>query len=80
MPPATDLRRWLLSFPSYGYLLTAEPDHAEAVAVAFADRGIECRDIGVITHGNLLEFAWGEGFREVFTEVSASPALAAVAL
>lgn len=80
MPPATDLKRWLLSFPSYGYLLTAEPEDGEAVMGAFAARGIECRDIGEILHGNSLEFAWGEGLREVFTEISASPALAAVAL
>ncbi|HSJ03592.1 MAG: sll0787 family AIR synthase-like protein [Verrucomicrobium sp.] len=78
-PPDVDLSRWLLSFPSYGYLLTATPENASAVCEKFAARGLTCQIMGDITSGNLLELAWGE-HHLTFTEIDSSPAVAAVAL
>lgn len=48
-PNGVDLERWLLSFPSYGYLLSVRPADVPAVTALFAARGIASADIGVIT-------------------------------
>ncbi|WP_373541575.1 sll0787 family AIR synthase-like protein [Chamaesiphon sp.] len=38
--------RWLLSFPSYGFLLSVRPDRVFAVQQMFGNRQIACEDIG----------------------------------
>jgi AIR synthase-related protein len=48
-PDGVELRRWLLSFPSYGYLLAVRPADIPAVTALFAARGIASADIGAIT-------------------------------
>lgn len=48
-PNGVDLERWLLSFPSYGYLLSVRPADVPAVTALFAARGIASADIGAIT-------------------------------
>ena len=45
-PADGDLERWLLSFPSYGYLLSARPSDSERLRETFAARGIACAKIG----------------------------------
>lgn len=74
-----ELSRWLLSFPSYGYLLTAAPEHVDEVCRVFAGSGIACAPVGSITSGKLLELAWGDQ-RVPFAEMETSPSVAAVAL
>jgi hypothetical protein len=54
IPPRVELERWLVSFPSYGYLLAVAPQHAAAVAQRFAQRGIACAAFGVCTPGTAL--------------------------
>ena len=41
-PHGAPLERWLLTFPSFGFLLAAKPEHAEAAAWAFTRRGLAC--------------------------------------
>ncbi|HSI39894.1 MAG TPA: sll0787 family AIR synthase-like protein [Xanthobacteraceae bacterium] len=48
-PPGIDPARWLLSFPSYGYLLSARPADVAAVTARFEARGIACADVGTVT-------------------------------
>lgn len=48
-PEGVDLDRWLLSFPSYGYLLSVRPADVPAVTELFAARGIAAADIGAVT-------------------------------
>jgi uncharacterized protein len=55
-PPGVDLEHWLLSFPSYGYLLTADPADADAVAARFHARDLACRVVGRIEPGESLHF------------------------
>ncbi len=43
------LERWLVSFPSYGYLLAVPPRNVEAVRDRFTARGIACEAIGTCT-------------------------------
>jgi AIR synthase-related protein len=54
IPPGVDLERWLVSFPSYGYLLAVPPHNAAAVAERFAQRGIACAAFGECTAGTAL--------------------------
>lgn len=41
--------RWLTAFPSYGYLLSVEPDQVDAVCTRFAARDLACTVIGEVT-------------------------------
>jgi AIR synthase-related protein len=65
-PEGVPLERWLLTFPSYGYLLTAAPGDVNAVVAKFAARGISASAIGVangsrrvvVTDGAARETIW----------------------
>jgi uncharacterized protein len=48
-PCGVQLERWLVSFPSYGFLLAVKPSNASAVLARFRDRGIAAADIGELT-------------------------------
>ncbi|TDU71214.1 hypothetical protein EI77_02336 [Prosthecobacter fusiformis] len=69
MPPDVDLKRWLLSFPSYGYVLTATPEKADDVMTLFSHHGITCAAIGSITGTHALEISSQDG-REVFAQIA----------
>jgi uncharacterized protein len=47
-PPAVPFDRWLVSFPSYGFLLSVHPDQVATVEQLFRDRQITCADIGEV--------------------------------
>ena len=49
MPKNADLARWLVSFPSYGYLLSVPPGAARRVTRKFHERDIACASVGHIT-------------------------------
>lgn len=57
-PPEISLDRWLVSFPSYGFLLSVHPDRVSAVQQLFRDRQISCSDIGEVQASRqlILEF------------------------
>jgi selenophosphate synthetase-related protein len=45
-PASIPLARWLLAFPSYGYLLSVKPENVIAVTEMFTSRGIPAGAIG----------------------------------
>lgn len=47
-PPQVPLGTWLEVFPSYTFLLCAEPERVDECAAAFAERGLACADVGVL--------------------------------
>lgn len=47
-PPLVDWEKWLLSFPSYGYLLTAKPDKVAEIQAVFQRQSIACEPIGEV--------------------------------
>ncbi|NOV20281.1 sll0787 family AIR synthase-like protein [Ensifer adhaerens] len=51
-PEGVSLERWLMTFPSFGYLLTVTPDRTEEISALFAKRGIACAEIGEIAQGS----------------------------
>ncbi|MHC4958483.1 MAG: sll0787 family AIR synthase-like protein [Planctomycetota bacterium] len=64
-PDGVDLVRWLVSFPSYGFLLSVPPAHAAAVRATFQEAGVECRSAGTVTKHRVLDLESGS-HREEF--------------
>jgi uncharacterized protein len=58
-PPGAPLERWLLTFPSFGFLLAARPGHAEAAAAVFTRRGLTCAPCGEFDEERVLRLAAG---------------------
>jgi selenophosphate synthetase-related protein len=48
-PPGVPLARWLLSFPSYGFVLAVADANVQAVMERFASRALSCVAIGACT-------------------------------
>ena len=48
-PEGVALERWLLTFPSYGYLLSVAPSDVDAVLGLFSARGLSASAIGAVT-------------------------------
>ncbi len=53
-PTAIPLDLWLVSFPSYGFLLSIRPEKVSSVRQIFLDRQIICADIGVAIQSRQL--------------------------
>jgi AIR synthase-related protein len=45
-PPSVSLERWLLVFPSFGYLISTRSENADSVISRFTRRGIAAAEIG----------------------------------
>jgi AIR synthase-related protein len=52
---------WLLTFPSYGFLLSVSPDDARSVRAAFADRDLRCECIGHVDASSRVRLSSGDG-------------------
>jgi selenophosphate synthetase-related protein len=48
IPPGIALERWLLSFPSFGYLLSVRAADAADVCARFTARSIACAAVGTV--------------------------------
>lgn len=73
-PEGVQLERWLLSFPSFGFLLAVAPSDAEAVASRFHAREITCAAIGRVTKGSAVRLA-SDGRAATFWDHARSPYL-----
>jgi AIR synthase-related protein len=73
-PEGVPLERWLLTFPSFGYLIAANPAQVPEIVASFAGRGIAAADIGAITPGSLVTIGEGDAFAPVW-DVAAAPLL-----
>ncbi len=58
-PAGVDLGRWLMTFPSFGYLLSVAPAETEAVVARFAARDIAAARIGAVEPGHVLRLRDG---------------------
>jgi hypothetical protein len=47
-PSSISLERWLVSFPSYGFLLSVRPDSVAEIQSVFHQRGLVCESVGRI--------------------------------
>ena len=71
-PAAVPLARWLTSFPSFGYLLTAKPAQAATVLARFAERSLAAAVIGTVSTGRDVAIV-RQHRREVIWDLAASP-------
>lgn len=54
-PQGISWNKWLVSFPSYGYILTAQAKDIQSIQAIFSEQEIQCNHIGTITNtGSLL--------------------------
>jgi selenophosphate synthetase-related protein len=73
-PPEVPLERWLVTFPSFGFLLAVPPEQAADAAEPFVRRGLACAECGRLDDSGVLRLAaadretpvWDLG-REPFT-------------
>jgi AIR synthase-related protein len=86
-PEGVALERWLLTFPSFGYLLCVKPEHVAETVVRVAGRGIAAASIGSVAQGNRLiisdgvtsETIWDFAERPLIRAVPARSKVEAVA-
>jgi uncharacterized protein len=71
-PAAVPLERWLTTFPSYGYLLTAKPAQAASVLARFAERGLAAAVIGTVSTGRDVAIVRQQR-RQVIWDFTAAP-------
>ncbi|MEP2640442.1 sll0787 family AIR synthase-like protein [Roseobacter sp.] len=60
-PKDVDLDRWLRSFPSFGFLLSARAAQADAICAAFDEQGVSAAVCGDITNGSTVQLVGREG-------------------
>jgi AIR synthase-related protein len=58
-PDGVALERWLLTFPSFGYLLSVKRQHASEVIARFAARDIAAAAVGRVSHGSRVSISDG---------------------
>jgi uncharacterized protein len=58
-PERATMARWLLSFPSYGFLLAVPPARSAAVRSAFRERSVACERVGRVDARTSLRLARG---------------------
>lgn len=56
-PDGVRLEQWLLTFPSFGFLITAPPESAGSVAEPFLRRGLACAPCGRLDDSGALVLA-----------------------
>jgi selenophosphate synthetase-related protein len=71
-PDGVALERWLMTFPSFGFVLAAAPEHVEAACAAFARRDLACAPCGAFDDSRVLRLAGGGESTEVW-DLAAEP-------
>jgi uncharacterized protein len=71
-PEGVALARWLVTFPSFGFVLAAAPEHVEAACEAFARRDLACAPCGAFDDSRALRLAGGGESAEVW-DLAAEP-------
>jgi uncharacterized protein len=71
-PEGMSIERWVLAFPSFGFVLAAAPEHADAACEAFARRGLACAPCGAFDDTRALRLAGGGESAEVW-DLAAEP-------
>lgn len=74
VPEGVALERWLLTFPSYGYLLSVAPSNLEAVLKIFTARSIVAAAIGTVNAGSEVAIS-ADGNRAVIRDHARVPLL-----
>jgi selenophosphate synthetase-related protein len=67
-----DLRRWLLTFPSYGFVFGASPDRAPTAIGLARERGLACDLVGTVDASSRLYVA-SAGEEALLWDLGVSP-------
>lgn len=73
-PAGVDMARWLRSFPSFGFLLSAPAEHAPAICAKFAEFEISAAVCGDVRNGSTVELLGRDG-SAVFWDYQRTPYL-----
>jgi selenophosphate synthetase-related protein len=65
-PDGVALERWLVTFPSFGFVLAAAPEHARAACAAFTSRGLAAAVCGSFDDTRVLAIASDDAVAEVW--------------
>jgi uncharacterized protein len=68
-PASTDPFRWLNAFPSFGFVLSADPRNANEVCARFDELGVTCAVAGQVTSQPRLDLSYGSE-RATYWELS----------
>jgi selenophosphate synthetase-related protein len=71
-PDGVELERWLVTFPSFGFVLAAAPEHVEGACAAFTRRDLACVPCGTFDDARVLRLAGGGKSAEVW-DLAAEP-------
>jgi uncharacterized protein len=71
-PPEVPLEHWLVIFPSFGFVLAAPPERADAAVDAFARRDLACAPCGAFDDTGVLRLRAGGATADVW-DVAAEP-------
>jgi uncharacterized protein len=71
-PEGVALERWLQTFPSFGFVLAAAPEHVAEACAAFARRDLACAPCGAFDDSRVLRLAGGGESAEVW-DLAAEP-------
>jgi uncharacterized protein len=71
-PEGVAVERWLQTFPSFGFVLAAAPEHVEEACAAFARRDLACAPCGSFDDSRVLRLAGGGESAEVW-DLAAEP-------
>ena len=65
-PDGVPLERWLLTFPSYGFVLAVRPENVARVVATFSERSIAAADIGEFTDDHRVVIGDGESAQTIW--------------
>lgn len=65
-PAGIDPARWLMTFPSFGYILSVRPENVDLVLRMFRERGIAAADIGTVTADHRVTISDGSSTETVW--------------
>jgi selenophosphate synthetase-related protein len=71
-PHDVALEQWLVTFPSFGFVLAAPPERAAEAANAFTKRGLHCAPCGAFDDSAVLRIAAGGATADVW-DLAAEP-------
>ncbi|MGI9533449.1 MAG: sll0787 family AIR synthase-like protein [Thermodesulfobacteriota bacterium] len=68
-PPGVTLSDWLLTFPSYGFVLSIRPENTVNVQKKFSNLGLLCEKIGKVNADQKIYVANDKGKKELFWDL-----------
>ena len=71
-PGGVPLKKWLLTFPSYGFLVSSRPGKSQHIKERFRGSGLVCETIGKVTSGSRVFFTDGAE-RAIFWNFNEEP-------